>query len=216
MAGCARRVAHRIIPVKYVDNGRSPLILILGAILIGLALALLLFGNDLFSSPQAVELPQIPPAQGSTAVTNGNGFIEVGTIAADFSANDLDDNSISLTQFRGQPVIVNFWATWCAPCRLEMPELQATYEQYQADGLVILALNRDESPTVVKAFFYDEMGLTFTPLLDEGGVVADGYGVFNYPTTLFIDRSGVVTAVHRGPLTQSQLTDYLADTIPET
>lgn len=190
-------------------NGRSPLVLFIGALLIGLAVALLLFGNTLLRPQTAADLPQIPPAQAGSAVSSGTGLIEVDSVAADFTANDLAGNAISLHQFRGQPVMVNFWATWCPPCRHEMPELQAAYEQYQADGLVILALNRDEPAAVVNQFFYEEMGLTFTPLLDEKGVVANGYGIFNYPTTVFINEEGMVTAVHRGPLTQTQISNYL-------
>ena len=94
-----------------------------------------------------------------------------------------------------------------------MPELQATYEKYQDDGLIILALDQGESPEMVRSFFYDEFGLTFTPLLDTDQTVAEQYGIFNYPTSIFIDGDGIITAIHRGPVLQSQLDEYLADTI---
>jgi peroxiredoxin len=139
--------------------------------------------------------------------------LAVGNLAYDFQLQDLNGRSVSLTDFRGQPVIVNFWATWCAPCRIEMPELQATYEKYKDDGLVILALDQDESPEIVRSFFYDEFGLTFTPLLDVEQEVAQQYGVFNFPSSFFINADGVITAIHRGPALQSQLEEYLADMI---
>jgi peroxiredoxin len=94
-----------------------------------------------------------------------------------------------------------------------MPELQAAYEEYASEGLAILALDQDEPAEVARAFFEDEMGLTFTALLDERSVVATTYGSFGVlPTSYFIDRDGVVTAIHRGPMTARQIAGYLAAT----
>jgi thiol-disulfide isomerase/thioredoxin len=112
-------------------------------------------------------------------------------------------------------VVVNFWATWCAPCRIEMPELQAAYEKHQADGLVILAIDYDELPNQVRSFFYDELGLTFTPLLDKGGQVTEQFGVFNFPSTYFIEPGGKVAAIHRGPMVAEQVEEYLAQIFPD-
>ena len=199
------------------SNGRSPRLIAIGLILLGVASALLFFGDDLFRKDEVVfeQVPQLDEAlEGKTAVIpSTSGPIAVGDVAHNFILQDLDGNQYQLNDLRGQPVIVNFWATWCAPCRIEMPELQAAFETYQDDKLLILALDQDESPDVVRAFFYDEMELTFTPLLDDGGLVAGQYGVFNFPSTYFVNAEGVVTAVHRGPMVQSQLDGYLADTI---
>ncbi len=198
-------------------NGRSPLLIIIGLILLGVASILILFGNKLFGTDEISlqQVPQLGEDEGETAPTSStSGPISVGDIAHDFVLQDLEGNSYQLSDLRGQPVIVNFWATWCAPCRIEMPELQAAFEKYEEDELLILALDQDEPSDVVGAFFYDEMSLTFTPLLDDGGLVAGQYGVFNFPSTYFVNVEGVVTAVHRGPMVQSQLDSYLADTIP--
>ncbi len=207
-------------------GGRNPILIFLAFALLGAALALLIFGRDLFDlgrdEPAAIvgeaevtvldQVPELPAlAQGDTVATDDDGFLEVGDTAHDFTLNDLDGQPVSLADFRGRPVIVNFWATWCAPCRIEMPAFQELYERHQDDGLVILALDQAEPPEVARAFFYDEMDLTFTPLLDENSEVASAYSSYGVlPSTFFIDPQGAVTAIHRGPLTEGQLVDYLA------
>jgi peroxiredoxin len=200
-------------------NGRSPLLIFAGLAILSLAIALLIFGDNLFAGEETGEeviMPQIPNLNTTSGVANlpaSSGILKIGDLASAFTSQDLEGNSITLSDFQGKPVILNFWATWCAPCRIEMPELQATYEKYQDDGLVILALDQDESAEIVRSFFYDEFDLTFTPLLDVDQAVAKKYGVFNYPSSYFINGDGVITAVHRGPVLQSQLDDYLADMI---
>jgi peroxiredoxin len=140
--------------------------------------------------------------------------LDVGDPALNFTLLDFDGNPVSLDDFEGRPVIVNFWATWCAPCRIEMPELQAAYEAYQDDGLVILALNEDEPAEVARAYFEDEMGLTFTALLDDNSAIATAFGFSaTLPTTFFIDAEGTITVIHRGPMTFEQIEGYLSETI---
>ncbi len=200
------------------ENGRHPLAVFGGVILIGLALVLLIFGGNLFNRnpDDASFLPQISSlGTSSTGGVSARGSLQPGRPAHDFVLNDVDGRPLRLGDLRGQPVLLNFWATWCAPCRVEMPDLQAVYDQHQADGLIILALNREESAATVRAFFYDEMDLTFTPLLDEAGEVARLYNVANYPTSYFIGRDGMVTAVHLGMMTEPQIEAYLADIIPD-
>jgi peroxiredoxin len=138
------------------------------------------------------------------------GLPQIGDPARDFALQDVDGNLVQLSELNGRPLILNFWATWCPPCLVEMPDLQATYERHQSDGLMILAINREETAVTVREFFYDELDLTFTPLLDETGDVARLYGIVNYPTSIFVDEDGVVTAVHRGLMTEEQIEDYLA------
>ncbi len=118
---------------------------------------------------------------------------------------------ISLSQYLGRPVLVNFWATWCGPCRLEMPHLQAAYEAYQDEGFVVLAIDTkfDEEPPVVLAFL-DELGLTFPVVKDvTGDVEIKKYNVIGLPTSVFIDRHGVIQYVHRGPMTKEFIEEKL-------
>lgn len=145
------------------------------------------------------------------------GGVEVGAAAPDFTLFDLEGNEISLSDFVGQPVIVNFWAEWCAPCRFEMPDLQAAFEEHQDDGLVILAVNQADPPDVLRQFFYDEMGLTFTPLLDDQLEVAVEYGAFRtLPTTVFVTPEGTVSRLHRGPLNKTLLDTFLEGILPQS
>ena len=201
---------------------RNPLLLIAGLFVLGIALALLLFGGRLFNGRNTVDetadRQQIPSLSGvnreGVPLPGRGAPLNVGDVAHDFSLPDLDGNQVSLSEFEGRPVIVNFWATWCPPCRLEMPTFQNVFETHQDDGLVILAVNEAERSGTVNDFFYDEMGFSYTPLLDEDAQVGEAYGAVGLPSTFFINGSGVVTAVHRGALTQAQLEGYLAEIIP--
>lgn len=206
-------------------HGRNPILFIAGLVLVGLALALVLFGGSLLDGRQAASegaqsatLPQVPEfSQGqpqALELVTGSGPLVVGDRAYDFTLDDLDGNSHRLSDLRGRPVIINFWATWCAPCRVEMPELQATFEKYQDEGLVILAVNNAEPADAVRQFFYEEMDLTLTPLLDREGTIAQLYGVQLFPSTFFVNPDGLVTAIHRGQMVRSQIEGYLVDTIP--
>jgi peroxiredoxin len=198
-------------------NGRSPFLFLGGAVLIGLAAVLLIFGSGMFRQEESV-LKQIPTGSGEATVaqvvSDDSGVLMAGDTAQNFFLQDLQGNTVSLEDFRGRPVVVNFWATWCAPCRLEMPALQDAQDQYEDDGLVILAINDQESVEDV-ADFVDELDLRLTTLLDPDGVVSGLYNVFNFPTTVFVDADGVVTAVHRGLLVESQIEEYLSQTIPQ-
>ena len=132
----------------------------------------------------------------------------VGYGAPDFTLTNLDGKSVHLRDFRGRVVVINFWATWCEPCRTEMPIFQSAYRVNQPLGLEILAVNFDESRSEVQEF-RDQMSLGFTMLLDPGGVIQRLYRVSGYPTTFFVDREGVIRAQHVGDLNESQLDEYL-------
>ncbi len=132
---------------------------------------------------------------------------EVDSPAPDFTLSNLDGDSLNLAGLRGQNVLINFWATWCGPCRLEMPMLEAASKKYAPD-LVVLAVNIGEEPWRVKKFVY-ELGLSFEILMDEDNQVQNLYRVQAYPTTYLIDAGGVVRAQHVGLLSESQLEKYL-------
>ena len=133
---------------------------------------------------------------------------KVGLPAPDFELERLSGEPLKLADLHGQPVVINFWATWCIPCEIEMPLLQDRFEKNP--GLRVLAVNFAEPAADVQAFV-DQHGLTFDVLLDPRAIVQSAYRVRGYPTTYFIDSEGVVQAVHIGILLDKQLDGYLED-----
>lgn len=120
----------------------------------------------------------------------------VNFAAPDFALDTLDGKRITLSDLRGKVVIVNFWATWCPPCRAEMNDLQSAYQAHQND-FVLLAINNSEEDADVQKFVA-EFHLTFPILLDRDGQVAKQYNVLALPTSFIIDRKGIVRAVNVG------------------
>ncbi len=128
--------------------------------------------------------------------------------APDFTLPQLDDQPLTLSDFRGKPVMINFWATWCPPCRRELPALQAAYNNY-SDKIEFVAVDVKENAPTVTAFI-DQMGLTFPIVMDQSGSVSDvAYEVRGLPTTIFVDAKGVVSARHVGPLDEAAIDSYL-------
>lgn len=115
----------------------------------------------------------------------------VGKEAPDFRLLGLDGQPVQLSDYRGRPVWVTFWASWCPPCRAENPDIQAAYEQYRDAGLVILAIDIGEDPGTVGAYV-ERTGLTFTIALDRDTEVAAAYRIAGIPTHYFIDADGIL------------------------
>ena len=133
----------------------------------------------------------------------------IGLPAPDFTLTSLDGKKVRLSDLRGKIVLINFWATWCAPCRLEMPLIQERAERYSSQ-LAVLGVNFDEPQDQVQSFV-DELGLRFDVLLDPGAQVQDLYQVRGYPTSLFVDEAGIVRFIHIGFLSEEQMDRYLRD-----
>lgn len=141
--------------------------------------------------------------------------LQEGQRAPDFSLQTVNGQMLALSDLRGQVVLINFWATWCDPCRAEMPTFETIYETYRSDGFVILAINYDESVETVRDFV-EQSGLTFPVLLDPGGTVnEDMYGdrILGHPTSFLIDANGVIVrhfpGVIEGPVLLAVLGNLL-------
>lgn len=209
---------------------RNPLFILFGFMFLGMALTLLIFGSSLLGKQsntptqgltdtqaifeQANELAETQ--SGSQIFSLDTGFLAIGDQAPNFVLSDLNGNTVQLNDLQGKPVILNFWATWCPPCRVEMPELETAYQKYADQGLVILALDQAETAETVRNYFYEEMGLTFTPLLDENGSVSALYSVYNFPTSFFVNAEGQITMIHRGPMSLDQIDEYMSQTLNQS
>jgi peroxiredoxin len=118
--------------------------------------------------------------------------------APDFSLPDSHGNRQRLSMFRGRVVLLNFWATWCAPCQAEMPALERFYQTYRERGLTVLAVSSDRQGGTAVAPFLEQHNLSFTALLDSTGEVTRMYGVSSLPTTYLLDRQGQLVTVATG------------------
>lgn len=117
----------------------------------------------------------------------------VGHLAPDFVLTTLDGREVRLSDYRGHVVFLNFWATWCGPCKVEMPAMERLYRDYRRQGFAILAVSSDPEGAAVTGPFRDSLGLSFTIAHDPDAVVMRMYGVRTLPHTFLVDRRGVIT-----------------------
>lgn len=164
-------------------------------------------GYDYFSKSSTV------PGQ---AAESGEENLKIGTqkgqLAPDFALTDLKGNPVKLSDLKGKKVMVNFWATWCPPCRVEMPHMQKFYEDYQSKNVVIVGVNlttTEENPDNVKAFVEDQQ-LTFPIVLDQEGDVLQTYQVVAYPTTYVLDSNGVIREKFQGAINYDIMKDAMS------
>jgi len=127
----------------------------------------------------------------------------VGAHAPDFVAETLSGDEVHLRNLRGKPVVLNFWATWCPPCRAEMPLLQQYYAKHSGEYAMV-AVNDAEPPEQVKGFI-EQQGFTFIVALDPKQAIVGKYRIQGFPTTFFIDADGVIRYMHVGMLDEGTL-----------
>jgi len=134
---------------------------------------------------------------------------ELGKMAPDFTLKDLDGNTVSLSDLRGKVVFLNFWATWCPPCRAEMPDIEALHQKYRDQGVVILGVDLRESESTVRTYV-EGGGYTWTFLLDKTGQVGTQYRVSAIPTSYFIDSEGIIRSLAIGGMPAATMEANLA------
>lgn len=154
----------------------------------------------------AVALLGLLATQGCTAAAPGLG---VGNPAPDFTLIDLEGNQVSLSDFRGKTVFINFWATWCGPCRAEMPEIEAIHQEYKDKDVVVIGMDVFEPEGVVRQYI-EEGGYSWTFVIDTTGEVTTSYKVTAIPTSFFIDSEGIIRAVKIGAMTKGAMEANLA------
>jgi peroxiredoxin len=173
---------------------------LIGGLIVGLGLGLVLLGllkSDNSPGEESIDKPDPHPVPSLDAP------------APDFELSALTGERIQLEDYRGQVVLLNFWATWCGPCRLEMPAFQSRADQFDGE-LAVVALNNAEAPEDVQTFV-DELDLSFDILLDPNGEIQRLYLVRGYPTSFLIDPEGVIRVQHVGIMTEEQLDGYLRE-----
>lgn len=123
--------------------------------------------------------------------------VGAGALAPEIGLKDLAGRGVSIASLKGKVVLVDFWASWCAPCREELPVLESLYQKYRARGFEIVGVNLDRSADNVQRFL-SATPLSFRVVHDRGGAVADRYAPAKMPSSFLIDRKGVVRYVHAG------------------
>lgn len=138
-------------------------------------------------------------APAETAGESADTGLAVGNTAPDFTLQTLDGKEAKLSDFRGKPVFVNFWATWCPPCRAEMPDMQELYDNMDIEILAVNLTNTEKSEEDVSSFVED-MGLTFPVLMDPKGQLSTAYNVKAYPTSYLLDAEGKIRYIAYGAM----------------
>jgi len=142
---------------------------------------------------------------------------QAGFLAPDFTLETLEGESITLSDLRGQVVLVNFWATWCPPCKAEMPAFEQAYQDYADQGFVLLAVNaiQQDSISAIEDF-YAAYGLTFPIVLDTDSDVSRAYQVRSLPTSFFVGKDGVISeVVIGGPMAEALIRSRIEELIKE-
>ncbi|PDW03317.1 redoxin domain-containing protein [Candidatus Viridilinea mediisalina] len=136
----------------------------------------------------------------------GQAMPQMNRVAPEFTLQTLDGTPLSLSDFQGQVVLLNFWGTWCEPCKRELPALEQAHQQYHEQGLVVIGVNLTHSEraqggdaATVQAFL-EQFGVTYPNVLDLEGAVTNAYRVFPLPTSFFVDQTGYIRYVHIGEL----------------
>ncbi len=153
---------------------------------IALAVAILVAG---YVVRDRLELSMLRPGGDTT------GLPEIGQRAPDFAAVNVEGQSVALSDFRGQPVWLNFWGAWCPPCRAEIPDMIQAYDQVSDDGVILMAVSLEE-PSQDAFGYAEQAGMDFTVLSDPDREAIQGkYRVRSFPTHIFIDADGIVREI---------------------
>jgi peroxiredoxin len=179
----------------------APLVILGLGLLLGLVGGVAIFGGLPRLWPPAATLAGTPGTPAPAAVE--------GAPAPDFTLTDVSGETIRLSDLKGQVVLINFWATWCIPCKVEMPAIEREFEARRDQGFTVLAIDAAERDADVLDFGAAH-GLSFPLLLDPDMVVHDLYRLRGWPTSFFVDRQGMIVEQHVGPLSETLLAGYLA------
>jgi cytochrome c biogenesis protein CcmG/thiol:disulfide interchange protein DsbE len=180
------------------NSTRATLFILGGGLLIGLLMGAVVFIGMPRFNPSTTPLP-----------TDGTPAPMTGAPAPDFTLMNISGTEVSLKDLKGKPVLINYWATWCVPCKDEMPAIEAAYQEHKDTGLTVLAVDADEGLTEVTSFV-TSLDISFEVLMDPGSTVNELYRVRAYPTSFFVGRDGTIMAMQIGVMNEAQLAEHLA------
>jgi thiol-disulfide isomerase/thioredoxin len=172
------------------------------------------YNNTIKNIPDKNATAAAPPASSTSKTLPGSQKLQGEKIklkAIDFKLKDLKGNDVSLSDFKGKKVFLNFWATWCPPCRKEMPEMEAYYQKIKDSDVVMLVVNLGENKSTVENFIKDNK-YNFPVLLDTDNKAAVDYRIASIPTSFFIDKDGNIIFRHIGPMTVEDMEAYIENT----
>ncbi|MGG1659597.1 thiol-disulfide oxidoreductase ResA [Brevibacillus sp. NRS-1366] len=139
--------------------------------------------------------------------------VKVGSDAPNFSLEQLNGSEMALGDLKGKGVVLNFWGTWCEPCKKEMPALQEQYDKYKDKGLVVVGVNIGESPVAVEPFI-KQFNVHFPILLDRQSQITKLYRIGPIPTTFFVSPEGEVKEIFIGQLNEAMIADKVSKILP--
>jgi len=161
------------------------------------------------SALPTVALLSTTPPSGDAAADKDSPAPRLGRLAPDFSITEAGKSASKLSDYRGKVVVLNFWASWCGPCKLEAPDLETLHKEYKDQGVVVLAVGWRDTPSALSKFASDR-GLTFKILADVSDTVGNKYGLTGVPTTFFIDKTGVIREMQIGVMNKASMVTKLA------
>jgi peroxiredoxin len=148
-----------------------------------------------------------------TSLNKEPNAVKVGSKAPNFSLEQLDGPPLVLDDLKGKGVILNFWGTWCEPCKAEMPALQKQYDKYKDKGLVVVGLNIGESPITIEPFV-KELGVNFPIVMDRKSEITKLYRIGPIPTTFFISPEGEVAEIFIGEMKEAYIESQVKKILP--
>ena len=215
LVGQLTRLIRKAYGVTRVVNAIAAVVMIaMGALIFTNQLTILNSYLPYFSvTPSFANAFQASTAQDKPGIPHTGGAMRAGVVAPDFTVTDVDGHPVTLASLRGRPVLINFWATWCTPCRDELPMISSAYQAHRAQGLVVLAVDFKESSETVRQF-WNSLHLEPAPYLDAEGRVAASYGIglktIGLPVSVFVARDGTVSAFAPWALDPTYLDQQLA------